>query len=97
MLRGQRCLRGEDDVRTMENIARFEITNAQNRISGLSTRLNEVVRRNLDKDPNRRFATSYQMLARLSQARESEHAANARVQLGNLVAEVARNVDGDGS
>ena len=96
MLRGERCLRGADDLRTMENIARFEITNAQNRISGLSPRLNEVVRRNLDKDPNRRFATSYQMLSRLSQARESEHAASARQELGQLVAQAAQAMDGAG-
>ena len=96
MLRGERCLRGEDDLRTMENIARFEITNAQNRISGLSTRLNEVVRRNLDQDPNRRFATSYQMLARLSQARESEHAGTAREELGQMVAQAMHALDGSG-
>ena len=86
MLRGERCLRGVDDLRTMENIARFDISNAQNRITGLSPRLSEVLRRNLDKDPARRFPTSHHVLSRLSQATESSQAARARVELGALVA-----------
>ena len=85
ILRGQRCLRGDNDISTMENIARFDISNASNRVTGLSPRLSEVLRRNLDKDPGRRFATSHQVLSRLSQATESEHAARARIELGELV------------
>ncbi|MGB1698509.1 MAG: serine/threonine-protein kinase, partial [Nannocystaceae bacterium] len=78
ILRGERCLRGDNDISTMENIARFDIGSASNRVTGLSPRLSEVLRRNLDKDPGRRFATSHQVLSRLSQATESEHAGRAR-------------------
>ena len=85
ILRGERCLRGVNDISTMENIARFDISNASNRVTGLSPRLSEVLRRNLDKDPGRRFATSHQVLSRLSQATESEHAARARIELGKMV------------
>ena len=85
ILRGERCLRGVNDISTMENIARFDISNANNRVTGLSPRLSEVLRRNLDKDPGRRFGTSHQVLSRLSQATESEHAARARVELGRMV------------
>jgi serine/threonine-protein kinase len=89
MLKGERCLYGDDDETTRENIQRFEINQASRRISGLSPKLSEVVRRNLDRDPGRRYTRAYQFLQRLSQAPEGsqEAAERAQVELGQIVSD----------
>jgi hypothetical protein len=58
-------------------------------VSGLSPKLSEVVRKNLDRDPSRRYDRAYQMLQRLSQAPEAKSAEQARLDLGQAVAQAA--------
>jgi serine/threonine protein kinase len=88
MLKGQRCLAGENDARTRENIGRFDIGQSSRRVSGLSPKLSEILRRNLDRDPGRRYTGAYQMLQRLAQSPEAQTAEVARAELAKLVAEV---------
>ena len=89
MLRGERCFRAEDDLKTMDAIARFEISHPSRRVTGLSSKLGEVLRKNLDRDPARRYDSAYHMLQRLSQAPEAKAAERARLELAGLVAEMA--------
>lgn len=84
-LRGERCLQGGDDAQTREQIHRFDISQSSRRVSGLSSKLSEVLRKNLDRDPNRRYEGAYQVLQRLSQAPEAKHAEQARHDLARLV------------
>jgi serine/threonine-protein kinase len=86
MLKGQRCLAGESDARTRENIGRFDIGQSSRRVSGLSPKLSEIVRRNLDRDPTRRYTGAYQMLQRLAQSPEAHAAEPSRAELAALVA-----------
>jgi serine/threonine-protein kinase len=88
MLKGQRCLAAESDARTRENIGRFDIGQSSRRVSGLSPKLSEIVRRNLDRDPARRYTSAYQMLQRLAQSPEAQSAEVSRAQLAALVSEV---------
>ncbi len=96
MLKGQRCLAGVtpdaptgiSDARTRENIARFDIGQSSRRVSGLSPKLSEILRRNLDRDPARRYPNAYQMLQRLAQSPEAQSAEASRAELASLVAEV---------
>jgi eukaryotic-like serine/threonine-protein kinase len=85
LLRGQRCLAGADDNATRENIARFDIGQPARRVPGLSPKLGEVLRRNLDRDPSRRYEDAYQMLQRLAQAPEAQAAEQSRQALAELV------------
>ena len=94
VLKGQRCLWAEDEVRTMETIARFDVSHSSRRIQGLSPKLSEIVRRNLDRDPERRYVSAFQVLQRLAQAPEAASAEQSRLELAALVAQVA---DGDKS
>jgi len=86
MLRGQRCLAGNDAAATRENVARFDIGQPARRVPGLSPKLGEVLRKNLDRDPARRYEDAYQMLQRLAQAPEAGAAEASREALGGLVA-----------
>jgi eukaryotic-like serine/threonine-protein kinase len=88
MLKGQRCLAGDSDARTRENIGRFDIGQSSRRVSGLSPKLSEILRRNLDRDPTRRYTGAYQMLQRLAQSPEAQSAEASRAELAQLVAEV---------
>ena len=88
MLKGQRCLAAESDARTRENIARFDIGQSSRRVSGLSPKLSEILRRNLDRDPGRRYTSAYQMLQRLAQSPEAQSAEASRAELASLVSEV---------
>jgi serine/threonine-protein kinase len=87
MLKGQRCLAGADADETRENINRFDIGQSSRRVSGLSPKLSEIVRKNLDRDPDRRYASAFQMLQRLAQAPEAQAAEASRAQLAKMVAD----------
>jgi len=87
MLKGQRCLAGETDAQTRGNIERFDIAQSGRRVSGLSSKLSEVLRKNLDRDPGRRYAGAYPMLQRLAQAPEAQAAEPSRQELARLVAQ----------
>lgn len=89
MLRGQRCLAGADEASTRENIARFDIAQPARRVPGLSPKLGEVLRKNLDRDPTRRYGDAYQMLQRLAQAPEAQAAERSREALAELVSSLA--------
>lgn len=84
-LRGERCFPGETVGEVRDAIERFDISQASRRVSGLSPKLSEVLRRNLDRDPQRRYPDAYKMLQRLAQAPEAQAAADSREQLGALV------------
>jgi serine/threonine-protein kinase len=94
MLKGQRCFRAENDLKTLDAISRFDIAHASRRVSGLSPRLSEVLRRNLDRDPARRFDTAHRVLQRLSQAPEAAGAEQARLDLMAMVRAVASSPPG---
>jgi serine/threonine-protein kinase len=85
MLRGERLFHGDTEIATMDAIAQFDISQGSRRVVGLSPRLSEVVRRNLDRDPQRRHEDAYQVLQRLSQAAEARSAESARQRLAELV------------
>ena len=87
MLRGERCLARSTDAQTRDEIMRFDIAQSGRRVTGLSSKLSEIVRRNLDRDPNRRYPDAYKMLQRLAQTPEAQFAERARAQLGQLVAQ----------
>ncbi len=89
MLRGERCFKAEDDLATMDAIVRFDISHSSRRVSGLSPKLSEIVRKNLDRDPARRYAGAYQMLQRLSQSPEAKAAEQSRLELARLVTEAS--------
>ena len=89
MLRGQRCLAGADAAATRENVARFDISQPSKRVPGLSPKLGEVVRKNLDRDPTRRYDDAYQMLQRLAQAPEAAAAERSREALSEIVGKLA--------
>jgi len=85
MLKGQRCLAGTDDAETRELITRFDIGQSSRRVSGLSPKLSEIVRKNLDRDPQRRYTGAYQMLQRLAQSPEAQSAEHSRAELATMV------------
>lgn len=89
ILRGERCFAGDDEIATLDAIARFDINHSSRRVSGLSSKLSEIVRKNLDRDPARRYSGAYQMLQRLSQAPEAKVAETSRAELAALVSRVA--------
>jgi serine/threonine-protein kinase len=84
-LRGERCFAGADDAATRDAIERFDISQSGRRVTGLSPKLSEIVRRNLDRDPARRYTGAYQMLQRLAQAPEAQAAEASRAQLAEQV------------
>lgn len=87
MLRGERCFVAGNELETMDEIVRFDVSQSNRRVSGLSAKLSEVLRRNLDRDPERRYPDAYKVLQRLSQAPEAGAAETARQQLATLVTE----------
>lgn len=84
-LRGERCFHGHDDASTRDAIERFDISQTGRRVTGLSAKLSEIVRRNLDRDPSRRYTGAYQMLQRLAQAPEAQAAEASRRELAERV------------
>ncbi len=90
MLRGERCFKAASDLETMDEIVRFDISHSSRRVTGLSSKLSEVLRRNLDRDPERRYPDAYKVLQRLSQSPEASGAEKARQELARLVAEAVR-------
>ncbi len=92
ILKGQRCFWQNDELKTLEAIARFDVSQPTRRVSGLSPRLSEVLRKNLDRDPARRFDDAYQVLQRLAQAGEAAQAEQARISLASLVNESMREL-----
>lgn len=84
-LRGERCFAGASDDATREAIARFDISQASRRVPGLSPKLSEVLRKNLDRDPERRFPDAYKMLQRLAQSPEAQVAEQSRQGLADAV------------
>jgi len=84
VLRGQRCFPGSDDA-VREAMAKFEPAHPSRRVAGLSPKLAEILRKNLDRDPARRYADAYQMLQRLAQAPEARAAEQSREALAELV------------
>jgi serine/threonine-protein kinase len=89
MLKGQRCFKAEDDLKTMDAIVKFDISHASRRLAGLSAKLGDIVRKNLDRDPARRYSTAYQLLQRLAQTPEASAAERAQSELASLVREVS--------
>ena len=89
MLKGARVLAGATDDETRENINGFDITQSSRRVSGVSPKLSEIVRKNLDRDPARRYDSAYQMLQRLAQSPEAQSAEQSRAELAKLVDAVA--------
>ena len=87
MLKGQRCLAADSEAGIREMISRFDIGQSSRRVSGLSPKLSEIVRRNLDRDPARRYTGAYQMLQRLAQSPEAQAAEASRAELAELVRE----------
>ena len=90
MLRGERCFVAGNELETMDQIVRFDISHASRRVSGLSSKLSEVLRRNLDRDPERRYPDAYKVLQRLSQSPEAGAAEKSRQELARLVTEAMR-------
>ncbi len=90
ILKGQRCFQAENDLKTMDAIVRFDISHSGRRVTGLSTKLSEIVRKNLDRDPGRRYISAFQMLQRLAQAPEAAAAERSRSTLAAQVAEVTK-------
>ena len=93
MLRGERCLAGETPEQVRETITRFDISQASRRVSGLSPKLSEIVRKNLDRDPGRRYTGAYQMLQRLAQSPEAQFAEQSRSALGEAVATMLKRIE----
>jgi serine/threonine protein kinase len=89
ILRGERCFKAGSELETMDAIVRFDIGHASRRVSGLSSKLSEVLRRNLDRDPERRYPDAYKVLQRLSQSPEAAAAEKARQELAALVCDAA--------
>jgi serine/threonine-protein kinase len=89
ILRGERCFKAGSELETMDAIVRFDIGHASRRVSGLSSKLSEVLRRNLDRDPERRYPDAYKVLQRLSQSPEAGAAERARQELAALVCDAA--------
>ena len=88
-LRGERLFQGAGDAATREAIERFDISQPSRRVAGLSPKLGEIVRKNLDRDPARRYESAYQMLQRLAQAPEAKAAEKSRHALAQAVQEAA--------
>lgn len=88
-LRGERLFAGADEAATRGAIERFDISQPSRRVSGLSPKLSEIVRKNLDRDPGRRYTGAYQMLQRLAQAPEAKVAEQSRQSLASLVQQAA--------
>ena len=89
-LRGERLFQGADDAATREAIERFDISQPSRRVPGLSPKLSEIVRKNLDRDPARRYSGAYQMLQRLAQSPEARSAEQARSELAAMVEALRR-------
>jgi len=85
MIRGQRCFKAGDDLKTMDAIVKFDAAHPSRRLPGLSAKLGEVVRKNLDRDPTRRYPSAYQILQRLAQCPEAAGAERAQQELAALV------------
>lgn len=85
ILRGERCFKAGSELETMDAIVRFDISHTSRRVPGLSSKLSEVLRRNLDRDPERRYPDAYKVLQRLSQSPEAGAAEQARQELAGLV------------
>ena len=90
MLKGQRCFKAESELKTMDAIVRFDISHTGRRVTGLSSKLSEIVRKNLDRDPARRYSGAYQMLQRLAQSPEARSAEQARSELAAMVEALRR-------
>lgn len=89
ILKGQRCFRAENDLKTMDEIVRFDISHSSRRVQGLSPKLSEILRRNLDRDPGRRYNSAFQVLQRLAQSPEAKSAEQSRLELASMVAQAA--------
>ncbi|RMG99898.1 MAG: serine/threonine protein kinase [Deltaproteobacteria bacterium] len=85
MIRGERCFPGQDRQTVLDAVMGFDMRRTTHRIPGLSSRLSEVLRKNLDPTPERRFESAYDVLRRLSQATEAADAERARAELGARV------------
>lgn len=90
ILRGERCFTAGNELETMDEIVRFDISHSSRRVSGLSSKLSEVLRRNLDRDPERRYPHAYKVLQRLSQSPEAQAAEDSRQELARMVAEAQK-------
>lgn len=85
LLRGQRCFVGPAPAQIAEAILGFDLQKKEYRVPGLSAKLSEVLRKNLDRDPKRRFASAFAVLSRLAQSPEAELAAQAKSELSQMV------------
>ena len=94
MIKGQRCFKADDDLKTMDAIVKFDISHSSRRLAGLSAKLGDIVRKNLDRDPARRYSSAYQMLQRLAQTPEAAAAERAQSELATLVREVSHGRNG---
>jgi serine/threonine-protein kinase len=97
LLKGQRCFKAEDDLKTMQAIDRFQpsdFNHSSRRLTGLSAKLGDIVRKNLDRDPARRYSSAYQLLQRLAQTPEAAAAERARSELALLVQSASPRLSG---
>lgn len=85
LLRGQRCFVGPGPAQIAEAILGFDLQKKEYRVPGLSAKLSEVLRKNLDRNPKRRFASAFAVLSRLAQSPEAEQAAQAKADLAQMV------------
>lgn len=90
ILKGQRCFPGASEIEVMDQIVKFDISHSTRRVQGLSPKLSEIVRKNLDRDPGRRYASAFQVLQRLAQAPEAGAAEESRAALAAMVADAAQ-------
>jgi serine/threonine protein kinase len=97
MIKGQRCFKADDDLKTMDAIVKFDISHSSRRLAGLSAKLGDIVRKNLDRDPARRYSSAYQMLQRLAQTPEAAAAERAQSELATLVREVSHGRNSAGA
>lgn len=84
-LRGERCFAGSSPTQIAEAIMSFDLQKKERKVPGLSSKLSEVLRKNLDRAPERRFPSAFHVLSRLAQTPEAEQAALAKSQVSQMV------------
>lgn len=87
LLRGERCFEGSSPTQVAEAIVSFDLQKKERKVTGLSAKLGEVLRKNLDRSPERRFPSAFHVLSRLAQSPEAENAASAKAQIAQMVCE----------
>lgn len=86
-LRGERCFQGTSPSQIAEAVVSFDLQKKERKVAGLSAKLAEVLRKNLDRSPERRFPSAFHVLSRLAQTPEAEDAARAKATLAQMVSQ----------